>query len=188
MTNAALELAFRAQDKTVHHVRLMVQNFAMLSTGDHAYSSRITVTCAELVETIARRLSAACTLSVDLNPFDQSARAQLSVESNERESKEILALVDAASRGSPLDAYTSALTAQGKDQELILGLSRIRYEGQMALTCRREGSRTIVAAQCAPKLAAAPTSSRVEAVSRYRAPAAPWAEMRASATTGPDRS
>lgn len=159
MPEAVFELSFRASERTVHHVRLMVQNFAMLVTGDHAYSSRLTVTCAELVESVARKSAGPCALRLRLDPADLAARAELTLEASERECRELVALIEEAGRGTAVEAYSAALTAQ---QDGVLGLARIRYEGQMALSLRRAGARAVIEASSTGR-GGAVTGPRVEA-------------------------
>lgn len=149
-SGASLEVEFRPLDRSVHNVRLMTHSFVQLAVNDHGFASRVTVTCAELVENVARTLgSRLCTLRVWISPADHRVRVDLSTEGGEDELRELERLVEQASQGNPVEAYTRALTGSGRDSETLLGLSRIRYEGQMALSWTRRGRRLQLAAETA---------------------------------------
>ena len=52
-----------------------------------------------------------------------------------------------ANNGDPVESYTRSLTATDKDSETMLGLSRVRYEGQMTISSHRQGRRLEVLAE-----------------------------------------
>lgn len=146
-TDAALDLEFKPQDRSVHHVRLMALSFVQLVVSDHNYASRVTVTCAELVDAVARKLGvASCGMKLNVSPHTRAARVELFIEADERSLRGVEAAVDAANRGQPMDAYTAALSSSDGENETALGLARIRYEGQMKLRTYRMGKKLFIEA------------------------------------------
>ena len=141
--SATLAVEFNPVDRTVHHVRLMCLSFVQLAIGDHAFASRVTVCCAELVETVGKLAlgGGPCSLRVKLSPSNQRVRVEVIGEGNETAIRALEEAVQATQGGTPLEAYTRSLIANGPGTEQMLSLARVRYEGQMAISSQRVGRR-----------------------------------------------
>ena len=135
-----LKVEYRPDEASIHHVRLMVHSFVLLTTKDRALAGRLTVTCAELVEDAARRISTVpCTLEIELDVTGYAC-VQLTSEVIPALDTQLTRVVEEVNRSTPIEAYTRALSQTAAGAESLLSLARVRYEGQMTLTLRRAGS------------------------------------------------
>ena len=140
-----LEVEFVPGDRTTHSVRLAVHNLVLLGSDNRALAGRMTVTCAELVETLGRRLGASGKVRLRLTLDPSTARVEASCELPDDGAQTIEKALRAANQDQPMEAYTHAL---GREEvEGQLGLARIRYEGQMALSSKRSGRQFALLAQ-----------------------------------------
>lgn len=141
-----LDVAFKPHERSIHYVRLMAHNFALLGSGDQPLASRITVTCAELVAGVGRRFEGSCGLRIRLNPSDKYFAVEVEGQLADDSLRSLRGAIEAISVGSPVEAYTRALTAPSAGEEL-LGLARVRYEGKTRLALKTFGSRATVSAE-----------------------------------------
>jgi hypothetical protein len=116
----------------------MVHSFALLNSKDRGLATRLTVTCAELVEGAFKRAPAVdCALHVELD-VEGKITARVSHVLDGAAEARLFALLREVNAGQPLDAYTRALShATAAESEAMLSLARIRYEGQMVLSLQR---------------------------------------------------
>lgn len=150
----SLDVTFRAQERSIHCVRLMAHNFALLGSGDPALASRITVTCAELVGGVGRRFEESCALRIRLSPSDKSFAVEVEGSLSDGALRDLREALATISQGSPVEAYTRALTAPSAGEEL-LGLARVRYEGRTRLALKTFGFRAVISAEEEQKPASA---------------------------------
>lgn len=144
----ALMVEFAPADRSVHHVRLMTLSFVQLAGADHAFASRVTVCCAELCESMGRKVQTKrCGLQLRLQPQLQRVWIEVISEATDAELKRLEDAVNLIQSGSPIEAYTRALTAS--DNELLLSLARVRYEGQLQLASQRIGRKLALIAETA---------------------------------------
>lgn len=149
-TEAALELDLKPIDRSVQQVRLMVHAFAMLATDDRGLAGRVTVTCAELVDVVARKRCLSCGVRVSVDARTGRARIQVTFDAAEETIRAVEQNVAMASRGAPADAYTQALMVTTRESDNVLGLARVRYEGRMTLGLQRvPQGRCMLFAECA---------------------------------------
>lgn len=142
---ASIFLEFHPVDRGVHHVRLMVLSFVQLATNDHAFASRATVACAELADCFARKIvRRPCALRLVLDA--ETLRVEVSAEGSEESVRALEQAIASTLPGTPNEAYTRALIANGPDSAMLIGLARVRYEAQLRLGCHREGRRLVVTA------------------------------------------
>lgn len=145
---AVLGVDLKPVDRNVQSVRLMVNSWVLLATEDRSLASRVTVACAELVEAAARRqFRPGATVRLNVRLSRTMATVELVTDVNDVQAAELQALLDAANDGTPVEAYTRALSEAGSDS--VLGFARIRYEGQMTLRCSRIGTRLTLVGQSA---------------------------------------
>ena len=138
-SEASIDVGFLLVDRSIHHLRLMVHGFVLLVAQDSVLAGRVTVTCAEAVECLTRKLAMkACNVRLRLER--DRTRVEVSIEADDATLRGIEKVLDAINRESPLSAYTQALAnAALPDGDTMLGLTRIRYEGRMSLQSRRQG-------------------------------------------------
>jgi hypothetical protein len=142
----SLSVEFSPADRSVHHVRLMTLSFVQLSGADHAFASRVTVCCAELCESMGRKLQTRkCGLKLRLQPQTQRVWLEVTSEATDLELKRLEDAVITTQTGTAIEAYTRALTAP--DNELLLSLARVRYEGQLQLSAQRAGRKLALIAE-----------------------------------------
>ena len=142
---AVLEVEFVPGERTTHSVRLAVHNLSLLGTESRALAGRVMVTCAELVETLGRRLAAASRIRLRVSVDPGSARVEAAAEVPDATAQSLERALLVANQGTSIDAYTQALAHE--EAEGQLGLARIRYEGQMLLSTKRTGRQLAFVAQ-----------------------------------------
>lgn len=140
-----LEVEFVPGDRTTHSVRLAVHNLVLLGTDNRALAGRMTVTCAELVETLGRRISPGGRVRLRMALDAPAARVEASCDLPDEAALIVDKALRAANQDQPMEAYTHALARE--EVEGQLGLARIRYEGQMALSSKRAGRQLMLIAQ-----------------------------------------
>jgi len=148
---AAMEIRFKPEYRCVNHARLLINSFVLLVFDDRTLAGRVAMTGAELIENSVKR--ATSPLSV-LRLHIESGRARTVRLETENEAtpdniRELLQVMQQVTQGSPMDAYTRALSViPEKDASAAhLGLARIRYEGRMNLSCQVHGSLVRVIAE-----------------------------------------
>jgi len=146
-SQGVLEVEFVPGERTTHPVRLAVHNLAVLGTENRALAARVMVTCAELVETLGKRLVPPARIRLWLSLDAPGARVEVSSDLPDASAQSIDRAVRAANQGTPIEAYTQALAHE--EAEGQLGLARIRYEGQMTLSTRRIGRQLALIAHSA---------------------------------------
>ena len=144
-SQGVLEVEFVPGERTTHSVRLAAHNLALLTAENRALAGRVMVTCAELVETLAKRLGPASKIRLRVSVDGTEARVESSIEFREATAQSLERALRIATQGTPTDAYTQALAHE--EAEGQLGLARIRYEGQMALSIKRAGRLLTLLAQ-----------------------------------------
>jgi hypothetical protein len=140
-----LEVEFVPGERTTHSVRLAVHNLVLLSTENRPLAGRLMVTCAELVETLGKRIAPPTKICLKLSLGTAGARVEASTDVAEASAPSIERALHLANQGTPIEAYTQALVHE--EAEGQLGLARIRYEGQMILSTRRTGRQLALMAQ-----------------------------------------
>ena len=140
-----LEVEFVPGERTTHSVRLAVHNLVLLGTDNRALAGRMTVTCAELVETFGKRLLSSGKVRLRLSLEGSAARVEATCDLADDAAQIVERAVRAANQDQPMEAYTHALARE--EVEGQLGLARIRYEGQMALSVKRNGRQFALVAQ-----------------------------------------
>ncbi len=138
-SEATIDVGFLLVDRSIHHLRLMVHGFVLLVAQDAVLAGRVTVTCAEAVECLTRKLAMkACNVRLKLDR--NRTRVEVAIEADDATMRGIEKALEAINRETPLSAYTQALAnASLPDGDTILGFARIRYEGWMSLQSRRQG-------------------------------------------------
>lgn len=128
----------------------MSHSFALLHGRDPGSAGRITVTCAELVDAVAARYFAeGCQLRMRIEPGSPRVRVELSGAATAGTARALEEAIATINRGTPAEAYTQALSLSSGSDQSLLGLARIRYEGQMTLSCQRRGARLWLTAETA---------------------------------------
>lgn len=145
-SEASIDVGFLLVDRSIHHLRLMVHGFVLLVAQDAVLAGRVTVTCAEAVECLTRKLAMkACNVRLKLDR--DRTRVEVTIEADEAANRGFEKALEAINRESPLSAYTQALAnATLPDGDTMLGFARIRYEGRMNLYTRRHGRQLILIA------------------------------------------
>jgi hypothetical protein len=143
--HGVLEVEFVPGERTTHSVRLAVHNLVLLGSDNRALAGRMTVTCAELVEALAKRLAAGGKVRLRLSLDASAARVEVSCDLADEGAQIVERALRSANQDQPMEAYTHALTRE--EAEGQLGLARVRYEGQMALSAKRSGRQFALVAQ-----------------------------------------
>ncbi len=149
---AALEVRFRPEYRCVNHARLLINSFVLMVVDDRVLAGRVAMTGAELIENSVKRATspvASLRLRIDTSGRQRTVRLETENEAKPENIRELIEVMDQVSQGSPMDAYTRALSAipEQDASSAHLGLARIRYEGKMKLSCRVEGSVVRVTAE-----------------------------------------
>ena len=140
-----LEVEFVPGDRTTHSVRLAVHNMVLLGSDNRALAGRMTVTCAELVEALGKRLGAGGKARLRLALDPSAARVEVTCDLPDEAAQILEKALRVANQDQPMEAYTHAL---GREEvEGQLGLARVRYEGQMTLSAKRTGRQFALIAQ-----------------------------------------
>ncbi len=138
-SEASIDVGFLLVDRSIHHLRLMVHGFVLLVAQDAVLAGRVTVTCAEAVECLTRKLAMkACNVHLKLDR--DRTRVEVAIQGDDVTNRGFEKALETINRESPLSAYTQALAnAAMPDGDTMLGFARIRYEGRMSLQARRQG-------------------------------------------------
>ncbi len=150
---AAMEIRFKPEYRCVNHARLLINSFVLLVFDDRTLAGRVAMTGAELIENSIKRSTspiAVLRLKVDSAPRAR-VRLETENEATAENVRELQRVMDQVTQGTPMDAYTRALSViPEKDASAAhLGLARIRYEGRMNLGCKVDGSSVRVIAETA---------------------------------------
>jgi hypothetical protein len=151
---AALEVRFRPEYRCVNHARLLLNSFILLVTDDRTLAGRVAMTGAELIENAVKRATsplALLRLKIDTSGRARAVRLETENEATPENARELIRVMDRVSQGTPMDAYTRALSAVPEQdvRAAHLGLARIRYEGRMNLACKVDGGSVRVMAETA---------------------------------------
>lgn len=142
----SLRIDLIPDERAIQHVRTMVHSFALLAGCERMLAARLMLGAAQLVEIVGKRDDPA-TLNVVMRPSVRLFSIEVSFDGTERELATLRRELDAVNRVSPAEAYSQALTSLDADAERRLCLSRIRYEGQLSLSLRKELGRLVIAAE-----------------------------------------
>lgn len=139
-----LRVELASDERSIHHVRTMVNAFVMLGTAYKGLAARLTLAAAQLAEhaTKAER-PGRMVLEVTLGARVGSGTVAVTSEASESEFAALTAELRTVSQGTAADAYSQALLSES---ERRLCLARVRFEGQLQLTLRRDGRRAILLA------------------------------------------
>lgn len=145
-TSAAIDVKFTAEERCLRHVRLSIVSFVMVMTENRDLASRVAMAAAELVEN-AVKYTTSPTLHFRLSARISDGVSSFKLETENDASPESIQtlqrLLEEVGRGDGMNAYMRFLRAvpekaAGASQ---LGLARIRYEGQMSLAAKVDGTR-----------------------------------------------
>jgi len=148
---AAMEIRFKPEYRCVNHARLLINSFVLLVFDDRTLAGRVAMTGAELIEnSVKRATSPLCVLRLQIqSERTRTVRLETENEATSENIRELLQVMQQVTQGSPMDAYTRALSViPEKDASAAhLGLARIRYEGKMTLSCQVQGALVRVIAE-----------------------------------------
>lgn len=151
---AAMEIRFKPEYRCVNHARLLINSFVLLVFDDRTLAGRVAMTGAELIENSVKRATSPVSIlrvRIETTPKARVVRIETENEATLENIRELQRVMGQVTQGTPMDAYTRALSViPEKDASAAhLGLARIRYEGKMNLSCQVAGPVVRVMAETA---------------------------------------